>query len=50
MGKKEMDNMLPNDTTAGLNVMEGNRHKSYSEEVIEGVGRKAMVFVRDSTW
>ena len=43
-----MDNMLPGDTTAGQNVTEGIRRKSYSEVVIEGVRRKAKVFVGDS--
>ena len=28
MGKKEKDNMLPSDTTAGQTVTEGNRHES----------------------
>ena len=41
----EMDNMLPSDTTAGQNVTQGIRHKSYTEVVIEGVKRRARVFV-----
>ena len=45
MGEKEMDNLLPSDTTAGQNMMEGNRRKSYSDVVIEGVRRKTRVFV-----
>ena len=48
MGGKEMDNMLPSDTTAGRNMTEGNRRKSYSEVVIEGVRKKARVLVWDS--
>ena len=28
MGKQEIDNMLPSDTTAGQTVTEGNRHES----------------------
>ena len=36
MGKKEMDNMLPSDTTTGQNVTEGNRRKRYSGVVIKG--------------
>ncbi|KAI0207045.1 hypothetical protein LSAT2_008284 [Lamellibrachia satsuma] len=43
-----MDNMLAGDTTAGQNATEGIRHKSFSEIVIEGVRRRARVFVRDS--
>ena len=30
MGKTEMDNMLPDDMTAGQNATEGIRHNSYS--------------------
>ena len=48
MGERKMDNMLPDDTTAGQDATEGIRHKSYSEVVIEGVRRKARVFVGDS--
>ena len=47
MGKREMDNMLPGDTTAGQNEMEGIRSNSYSEVVIEGVRRRVRVFVGD---
>ena len=36
-GKREMDNMLPGDMSAGQNVKEGIRCKSYSEVVTEGV-------------
>ena len=36
MGEKEMDNMLPSDTTAGQNITEGNRRKSYSEKRQKG--------------
>ena len=32
---REMDNLLPGDMTAGQNVTEGIRRKSYSEVVIE---------------
>ena len=48
MGERKMDNMLPGDTTAGRNAAEGIRRKSYSEVVIEGVRRRARVFVGDS--
>ena len=48
MGEREMDNTLPGDTTAGQNAAEGIRRKSYSEVVIEGVRRRARVFVGDS--
>ena len=47
MGEKEMDNMLPSDTT-GQNITEGNRRKSYSEVVTGEERRKARVFVGDS--
>ena len=47
MGERKMDNMLPGDMTAGQNVAEVIRRKSYSEVVIEGV-RRARVFVGDS--
>ena len=40
--------VLPGDTTAGQNATEGIRRKSYSELVIEGVRRRARVFVGDS--
>ena len=43
------DNSLqPSDKAAGQNVMEGIHRKSYSEEVIEGVRKRARVFVGDS--
>ena len=48
IGEREMDNLLPGDTTAGQNVTEGIQRKSYSEIVIEGVRRRARVFLRDS--
>ena len=35
MDEREMDNMLPGDTTAGQNAAEVIRCKSYSELVIE---------------
>ena len=44
MDEKEMDNMVPSDTTAGQNMTERNRRKSYTEVVIEGFTRKARVF------
>ena len=31
MGGREMDNMMPGDTTVGQNTTEGIRRKSYSE-------------------
>ena len=40
MGEKQMGNMLPIDMTAGHNMTEGIRRKSYSEVVIEGMKRK----------
>ena len=33
MGEREMDNLLPGDTTAGRNTMEGIRRKNYSEVI-----------------
>ena len=48
MGEREMDNILPGDTTAGHNATKIIRCKSYSEVVIEGVRRSARVFVGDS--
>ena len=45
--KREMDNTLPGDMTAGQNSTEGIRRKSYSEVVIEGVRRRARVFMGD---
>ena len=43
-----MDNTLPGDTTAVHNATKGIRCKSYSDVVIEGVRRRARVFVGDS--
>ena len=48
MGKRETDNSLWSDKAEGQNVMEGIHRKSYSEVAIEGVRKKAMVFVGDS--
>ena len=48
MREREMDKMLPVDTTARQNATEGIRRKSYSEIVIEGVRSRARVFVGDS--
>ena len=50
MSERESDNSLPpSDKAAGQNVMEGIHHrKSYSEAVIEGVRKRARVFVGDS--
>ena len=48
MVEKEMENMLPSDMTVGQIKTEGNRRNSYSKVVIEGVRRKARVFVGDS--
>ena len=49
MSEREPDNSLPpSDKTAGQNVMEGIHRKSYSEAVIEGVRKRARVFVGDS--
>ena len=48
MCEREMDIMLPGDTTAGLNATEGIRRKSCFKVVMEGVRRRAMVFVGDS--
>ena len=45
MGEREMDNMLPGDTTAVHNATEGIRRKSYSEVLIERARRRAKVFV-----
>ena len=44
MGEKDVDNMVPSDTTAGQHMIE----RSYSEVVIEGSMKKARVFVGDS--
>ena len=49
MSEREPDNSLsPSDKAAGQNVMEGIHRKSYSEAVIEGVRKRARVFVGDS--
>ena len=48
IGKRKMDKLLSGNTTAGQNVTEGIRLKSYSEVVIEGVRRRARVFMGDS--
>ena len=45
MGKREIDNRVPDDTTAGQNVTEGIQRKSYSNAVMEGVKRRARVFM-----
>ena len=42
-----MDNLLPSVTAAGQNAKEGNRRKSYSDAMTEGVRRRARVFVVD---
>ena len=44
-GEGEMDNILPGDTTAGKNATEEIRRKSYYDVVIEGVRKRARVFV-----
>ena len=50
MSEREPDNNLPpTDKAAGQNVMEGIQRRSYSEAVIEGVRKRARVFVGDST-
>ena len=50
MSEGEPDKSLPpSDKAAGQNVMEGIHRKSYSEAVIEGVRKRARVFVGDST-
>ena len=49
MSEREIDNNLPpSDKAVGQNVMEGIHRKSYSEAVIEGVRKRARVFVGDS--
>ena len=48
MGEREMDNMLPGDTTSGQNATEGIRRNSYFEVVIEWVMRRERMFVADS--
>ena len=46
MSEREPDNSLPpSDNAAGQNVMEGIHRKSYSEAVIEGVRKRARVFM-----
>ena len=41
----EIDNSLPGDKAARQKVMEGIQQKSYSELVIEGMRKRARVFV-----
>ena len=49
MRERDPDNSLPpSDKAAGQAVMEGIHRKSYSEAVIEGVRKRARVFVGDS--
>ena len=49
MSEREPDNSLPpSDKAAVQNVMEGIHWKSYSEAVIEGVRKRARVFMGDS--
>ena len=49
LSEREPDNSLPpSDKAAGQTVMEGIHRKSYSEAVIEGVRKRARVFVGDS--
>ena len=49
MRERDPDNSLPpSDKAAGQTVMEGIHRKSYSEAVIEGVRKRARVFVGDS--
>ena len=48
MGERETDNSLPCDKVAGQKVMEGIQQKSYTEAVIEGVRKRARMFVGDS--
>ena len=48
MGERETYNSLPGDKTEGQNVMERIHRKSYSVTVIEGVRKRARVFVGDS--
>ena len=46
MNEREPDNSLPpSDKAAGQNVMEGIHRKNYSQAVIEGVRKRARVFV-----
>ena len=47
--EREPENSLPpSDKAAGKNVMVGIHRKSYSEAVIEGVRKRAIVFMGDS--
>ena len=49
MSERQPDNSLsPSDKAAGQNVMEGIHRKSYSEALIEGVRKRARIFVGDS--
>ena len=49
MRERDPDNSLPpTDKAAGQTVKEGIHRKSYSEAVIEGVRKRARVFVGDS--
>ena len=49
MRERDPDNNLPpSDKAAGQTVMEGIHRKSYSKAVIEGVRKRARVFVGDS--
>ena len=48
MDEREINNMLPGDTTAGQNATEGFRRNNYSEEGVEGVRRRARVIVGES--
>ena len=49
ISEREPDNSLPpSDKAAGQNVMEGIHRKRYSEAVIDGVRKRARVFVGDS--
>ena len=49
MRERDPDNsLLPSDKAARLTGMEGINRKSYSEAVIEGVRKRARVFVGDS--
>ena len=48
MRESLFDSLSPSDKTAGQNVMEGIHRNSYSEAVIEGVRKRARVFVGDS--
>ena len=49
MSEREPDNnMPPSDKAAGQNVMEEIHRKSYSEAVVEGVRKRARVFLGDS--